>query len=73
MCFLIETVPVRMMCIPMVVAEAWHIVVTPLGGGNTRGPTRGGGVWERQQRYNAYNGVGICGQGRVVGLKYRSA
>ena len=43
MCFLIETVPVRMMCIPMVVAEAWHIVVTPLGGGNTRGPRYKGG------------------------------
>ena len=43
MCFLIETVPVRMMCITMVVAEAWHIVVTPLGGGNTRGPRHKGG------------------------------
>ena len=51
MCFLIETVPVRMMCIPMVVAEAWHIVVTPLGGGNTRGPRYkggGGGVMRSQ-------------------------
>ena len=48
MCFLIETVPVRMMCIPMVVAEAWHIVVTPLGGGNTRGPRHKGGVMRSQ-------------------------
>ena len=51
MCFLIETVPVRMMCIPMVVAEAWHIVVTPLGGGNTRGPRyKGGGGLHRGGR-----------------------
>ena len=35
MCFLIDMVPVRMMCIPMGVVEAWHIVRTPLGGGNT--------------------------------------